>query len=205
MAQLNWIFILNCLSQWVTATNNLFCLTHWVTVTNIILGWLQWVTVTKKFLLFWKKMPKRSKHARFFWYFLLFLALFVPFWQYLCLILWFFLFFIWVFFVAYIPILFVAVTQCNKQKIYLSQWLSVTNKFFCHSDSVQQTILKKKYPISLWHVTKELKKKQENKHSFTFEFPHRYQTALGYLLYFMCPWLNKIYQIKFKLLSVQSV
>ena len=57
--------------------------------------------------------------------------------------------------------LFVAVTQGNKQNNCLSQWLSATNKSnHCHSDSVQETILiKKKYPISLLHVTKTLEKK----------------------------------------------
>ena len=54
----------------------------------------------------------------FFWYFLLFLALVMPFWQFLCLFV--FLKFL-AFFVQHISIFFVAVTHCDKQKIHLSQ------------------------------------------------------------------------------------
>ena len=64
----------------------------------------------------------------------------------------------------------------NIYKVCLLQWLSATNKkSVCRSDSVQQTkqifftatlcnkqYWEKKNPISLWHVTKELKKKQKN-------------------------------------------
>ena len=55
---------------------------------------------------------------------------------------------------------FVAVTQCDKQKFCLSQWLSATNKkFVCRSDSVRQTknffvavtqCDKQKNPLSQW-------------------------------------------------------
>ena len=101
-------------------------------------------------------MPKKAQTCCNFWYFLIFFANFVPY----CI---FFLIFVVVeflaFFMQHIPILFVAVTKCNKQNIHLLQWLSVTNKTnLCHSDLVRQTILKK-YPISLWLVTKELEKK----------------------------------------------
>ena len=48
------------------------------------------------------------------------------------------------FFVQHLPILFVAVTQCDKQKVHWSQWPSLTNQTnLCHCDSVRQTILKK--------------------------------------------------------------
>ena len=76
----------------------------------------------------------------------------------------------------HIAILFVAVTQCNKQKMCSSQWLSLwLSDSVCdsvrRSDSVQQTNqifviatqCKKqywnKYPISLWHVTKKMEKR----------------------------------------------
>ena len=46
----------------------------------------------------------------------------------------------------------------QQTKKWLSHWLSAKNKTnLCCSDSVQQTILNN-YPISLWHVTKELGK-----------------------------------------------
>ena len=48
-------------------------------------------------------------------------------------------------FSEYIQTLFVTLTQCNKQKICFLQWLSATNKtVLCRSDSLRQTILKKK-------------------------------------------------------------
>ena len=49
----------------------------------------------------------------------------------------------------------------RQKKFFLSEWLSGTNKSnLCHSDSVQKQYWSK-YPISLWHVTKEMKKPQK--------------------------------------------
>ena len=73
-------------------------------------------------------------------------------------------------------------TQCDKQKFCLLQWLSATKEnSVCRSDSVRQTILKK---ISNLFVAcnKEIGKKAKNKHPSKFEFHQRYQIALGYLI-----------------------
>ena len=58
---------------------------------------------------------------------------------------------------------FVCCNDSERQtKIRFSQWISATNKTnLFHSGSVQQTTLKK-YPISVWHVTKELEKERKN-------------------------------------------
>ena len=91
---------------------------------------------------------------------------------------------VWTFFASFlkhIQIFFVTVTQCNKQKNCLLQWLSATNKTnLCHSYPVQPTILKK---LSNFFVPcdKQIGKKAKNKQPFKFEFHHRYQIALGYL------------------------
>ena len=119
-----------------------------------------WVTATNRIFVCrtkaqkCKKKCKKQQKVQHFW----------PFWEYS-----------W----QHIPILSVTVTQCNKQKSCLLQWLILTNKtnLFC-SDSMRQTILKI-YPISLWHVTKELEMQNKNKHPFIFKFQHRYQNALG--------------------------
>ena len=64
-------------------------------------------------------------------------------------------FFLHIFFTTNWNVIF----PCNKQKNGLSQWLSATNKsnLSC-SDAVRQKYWNK-YPISLLHVKKELKKK----------------------------------------------
>ena len=140
------IVLFNALSH---CDKQIFCLLHWVTVTNK-------VCICSGFFL--KKGPKMQL-------FLILFAIFGTFCYFLAFCRPIFVFFslkilhTLAFCAQYIPILFVAVTQCDKQKIHLSQWLSVTNKInLCHCDSVRQTILKK-YPIYLSHVTKELEKK----------------------------------------------
>ena len=104
----------------------LFCLSHWATAKNRFL--LHWVTVTNKVCI-WsgKKTTKKGQKMLLFSIFGTFcycLAFFIPF----------FVFFFCLkilhtlaFCVQYILILFVAVTQCDKQKS------------ICRSDSVRQT------------------------------------------------------------------
>ena len=79
----------------------------------------------------------------------------------------------------HIPVLFVVVTQCDKQKIYFLQWLSVTNKTnLCNSNSVQKTILRKKF-ISFWYVTKELGKKPETNIFLNLNFTTAFKLLWG--------------------------
>ena len=144
------IFFQYCFFALSHCDKQVFCLLHWV-------------TVTKKICICFKTDAKKVQTCCIFFY------IFCSFWHFLCLFwqfscrFWYFLpnfKNILAFFVQNIPILVVAVTQCHKQKIHLSQWLSVTNKTnLFRSDSVQQTILEK-YPTSSWHVTKEKKPKQ---------------------------------------------
>ena len=130
--------------------------------------------------IFLKRNQKGPKNATFFVLF----AIFDTFWYFLALFVPFFVFFQKIllnlaFFVQYIPILFVAVTQCDNQKIHLLQWLSATNKTnLCHSDSVRQTIWRKKN-IFLACDKGIGRRKTKNKHSFKFEFHYRYQITLG--------------------------
>ena len=161
MPQRNWIFFQYCLSQWVTATKNCFvCRTEPLRQTDFLFVALGHCD-KQSLCMFRGENLKRAQKCYIFWYllpfvgtFCNFLAFFMPFFGFFLKIL-----HTLAICVQYISILFVAVTQCDKQKILLSQWLSATNKTNpCHSDSVQQTILKKS-PIYWWHVTKELKKR----------------------------------------------
>ena len=82
----------------------------------------------------------------------------------------------------------------NIYKFSLYQWLSATNKkSVCRSDSVQQTILKK-YPISLWHVPKELKKKTRKKTYFHIWISPPLSNCFGvpyfFVVYYCGLWLG---------------
>ena len=94
----------------------------------------------------------------------------------------------------------------NIYKFCFSQWLSATNKkSVCRSDSVQQTKqifvtvtqcnkqYWNKYPISLWHVTKELEKKKTSLHiwispllSNCFGVPLQYYCTTSTVLQYYC-------------------
>ena len=83
-----------------------------------IFCWLYWVAVTNKVCICSKKEAKKSY---IFWYlllfvtlFLYFMALFMPFFSKYS-----------THFGIFGAILFVAVTQCDKQKVHLSQWLKL--------------------------------------------------------------------------------
>ena len=66
--------------------------------------------------------------------------------------------------------IFVTVTQCNKQNKSLSQWVSATN-------NIEQFF---PFLCGMWPRNWETKPK--NKHPLKFEFHHRYQIALEFLL-----------------------
>ena len=139
----------------------------------------------KQSLYMYRKInPKRAQKCYIFGTFFAFFGTFVTFWHFV------YPFSVFshkilhtlAFFVQYIPILFVAVTQCDKQKIHLSQWLSATNKTnLFHSDSVRQTTLKK--TSKLFVACDKRNGKNQNKHTFKFEFHHRDQISLGYLIF----------------------
>ena len=121
----------------------LFCLLHWATAANRFFVCCTESLWQTKFIYDPWKNTKWAQKFYIFWYFFPFWELFATFWHFVCPFLYFFLKILQslAFCVQYIPILFVAVTQWNKQKIYLSQWLSETNKTnLCYSDSMQQTI-----------------------------------------------------------------
>ena len=176
-----WFFLQYCLSQWVTATKNCFvCRTEPLRQTYFLFTALS--HYDKQSLYMFRQNLKKGPKMLHFMYFLRVLKLFVTFWHFVSPFL--YSFFLILRFLAFcvqnIPILFVAVTQCDKQEIHLSQWLSATNKTnLCHSDSVRQTILKKKSNLFL-ACNKGIGKKAKNKHPFKFEFHHRYQITLGY-------------------------
>ena len=143
---------------------------------------LHWVTVTNKVCICSGKKPKNGRKMLNFWSFL---EIFGTFCYFLGILFAIFCIFsknsthFGIFCAIYTN--FFAVTQCDKQKIYLSQWLSATNKSnHCHSDSVRQTILKKNSNLFV-ASDKGIGKKPKNKHPFKFEFHHRYQITLGYL------------------------
>ena len=126
-----------------------FCLLHWIT--NIQKNCSShWVTGTNKICICCQKVAKSVNNTQLFGKFEVFLALFrtfMPYFAFFCghfrALYYFFVVVFWNFLVTYTnfvcrsdsvrqaKITFVAVAQCNKQKIC----------FFC-SDSVRQTILK---------------------------------------------------------------
>ena len=124
-----------------------FCLSHWVPATN-------------KICICCQKVAKSVNNAQLFGSFGHFWGLFVPFMHfrgpYFSTLLIFFYF--WATFWPYTQILFVAVTQCDKQFVCLLQWLQQRKILFVAVTQCNKQYWKK-YPISLLHVTKELKKK----------------------------------------------
>ena len=109
----------------------LFCLSHWVTATSIVFVCCTGSLWQTKFLYVAKTMPKRARNNKLF-------GTFCIFWRFLCLLGTFCAFLLnkirqlWhvlAFFRANIIVLFVAVTQCNKQKICLARWLNAHSWF----------------------------------------------------------------------------
>ena len=126
----------------------------------------------KEFSICFEKDAQKVQICYIFWYFLLFLAYFVPFWPYLCLFLWFLLIFKKYFgiFVQHIKILFVAVTQCDQKNPFVSVTQCDKQKNLCHSDSEQETNIQ--FLCGMWQ--RNWKNPRTNIH-------HCYQIALGYL------------------------
>ena len=114
---------------------------------------------------------------------------------------------VWTFlasFLKHIQIFFVTVTQCNKQKICLLQWLSATNKTnLCCGNSVRQTILKKniQFLCAMWQTNwKKSQKKILWNLNFTTAFRLIWNTFVSYSVQIILQnmW-NDVMPEKFKL------
>ena len=151
---------------------DLFCLSHWVTATNqFFVCCTKSLWQRKLVYVFKKRCPKGPNMLHF----LVLFALLGIFCAFYFGNLYAFLYFVPIFknilafFVQHILKLLVAVSQCDKQKIHLLQWLSVTNKTnLCYIDSMRQTVLKNIQFLCSMLKGKRIGKKAKNKHPFKF-------------------------------------
>ena len=166
MQKINWILlsvlfvalshcnILNFLLHWATVTNCIFvCRTDSLRQTKICICYKlpkNAFNNAKKGTKFPKSAKKEHKSAKK-------LTLLKKIWQ-------------------YIQILFLSMTQRTKHFFCLLQWFSATIFFlFVTVGQCNKQYWRKKYFISLWNVTKELKKKAKKKHPSKFKFHQCYQ------------------------------